>query len=573
MAIIIGTENDDNLVGTAEDDSLSGLGGNDRLEAIGGHDILEGGSGADEFVITDANTGTATLSYRTSDEGVNVAYYPSSKSFEAAGGDAQGDSVTIGNHWVTLDLIGSDHDDVITGIWGVVEGGGGADRFNTSVGTTVSYAGSDAGVTIDLEAGTGAGGDAEGDSFAGPVNVIGSSHNDHLMGSATYWNELDGAAGDDLIEGGAQGDTLSGGLGDDQLIGGGGNDTLTGGAGADLLDGGAGIWDTASYDTDTATEGVVIDLVAGTGHGGEAQGDRLVGIEVVEGSRLDDILIGDDQSNVLWGRDGDDILYGGGGDDFLYGDYLGEVPGNDILFGGAGDDNLSSRAGEDSLYGGEGDDTLSPGADADYIDGGAGNDTLRYDGESGVEVNLATGMAHGGEAEGDIFYNIENLFGTAHDDLLIGDAGRNIIRGSGGDDVVQGGDGHDVLSGGGGHDTLEGGDGNDYLRGHSNTYPRDDGPDTFLWRIFEGGAERDRVADFESGANGDRIALGAEFQEKSGIYDFEDFIAHAEETDEGLYVDFSGGRHYGYGVLIENVDLAHMSEDNVVFEDASGIYV
>ncbi|WP_404423109.1 calcium-binding protein [Thalassospira australica] len=379
---------------------------------------------------------------------------------------------------------------------------------------------------------------------------------------------ITGTEGNDSLVGSSDNDTIYGLAGDDQLYGAGRDDELTGGPGADLLDGGPGGRDSANYDTDTATEGVIVDLQDGTGHGGEAQGDRLVGIEVLEGSPFDDTLIGDDASNVLWGRGGSDLLLGGDGDDFLYGDYLGNDPGNDTLLGGAGSDTITGREGEDTLLGGDGDDMLSPGADADYVDGGAGNDTLRYNGDIGVSINLETGVFQGGEAEGDVVYDIENLYGTIHDDLLIGDAGRNVLQGHFGDDVLRGGGGHDVLHGGNGHDIIEGGDGNDFLRGNSDRYPQNDGPDTFLWRVFEGGAERDRIADFETGPDGDRLQLGSEFQEKSGIHDFADFIAHAEETDDGLYVDFSDGRPYDYGVLIENTDLADFTEDNIVFEDS-----
>src|SRR3546814_1633273 len=60
---------------------------------------------------------------------------------------------------------------------------------------------------------------------------------------------------------------------------------LDGGAGADLLDGGAGI-DRVDYGSSGA--GVVIDLADGPASGGEAAGDRLVGIEAVDGSRSEE---------------------------------------------------------------------------------------------------------------------------------------------------------------------------------------------------------------------------------------------------------------------------------------------
>src|SRR3546814_8834206 len=64
-----------------------------------------------------------------------------------------------------------------------------------------------------------------------------------------------------------------------------GNDTLIGGSGADTLIGGAGS-DTASYAGSSG--GVTVDLAAGTGSGGDAQGDTLSGIENLTGSSQGD---------------------------------------------------------------------------------------------------------------------------------------------------------------------------------------------------------------------------------------------------------------------------------------------
>ena len=62
-----------------------------------------------------------------------------------------------------------------------------------------------------------------------------------------------------------------------------GNDEFIAGAGADELRGGSGI-DIAYYDD--SEQSVLIDLAAGTGFGGIAEGDRLFGIENVGGSNL-----------------------------------------------------------------------------------------------------------------------------------------------------------------------------------------------------------------------------------------------------------------------------------------------
>ena len=102
------------------------------------------------------------------------------------------------------------------------------------------------------------------DTLSGFENLTGSAFKDTLTANGLA-NRIDGAAGNDTINGGAGNDTLQGGAD---------NDVLVGGAGADALDGGDGN-DTASYAS--ATVAVTVDLNAGTGLGGDAQGDRLTG--------------------------------------------------------------------------------------------------------------------------------------------------------------------------------------------------------------------------------------------------------------------------------------------------------
>jgi hypothetical protein len=116
---------------------------------------------------------------------------------------------------------------------------------------------------------------------------------------------------------GTSGDNVIPGTnGDDNQSGLGGNDILIGSPGADTLDGGSGT-DTADYSGSPA--GVIVDLEAGVGYGGWAEGDRLISIENVIGSSFNDTLHGTNDSNTLVGGDGDDVLQGRGGDDVLNG--------------------------------------------------------------------------------------------------------------------------------------------------------------------------------------------------------------------------------------------------------------
>lgn len=90
----------------------------------------------------------------------------------------------------------------------------------------------------------------------------------------------------------------------------------------------------------------------------------------------------------------------------------------------------------------------------DY-DGGAGLDSLDYDGSrEGVAASLFRGKGWTGDAEGDTYTNIENLFGSGFNDRLWGDNGDNLLIGGRGDDVLVGAGGNDVFHGGTGRDTV-----------------------------------------------------------------------------------------------------------------------
>ena len=344
-------------------------------------------------------------------------------------------------------LVGNAASNTLTGGAGgdVLDGGAGLDA--------ASYAGSDAGVTVNLLAGTALGGHAAGDTFTAIENVIGSTQNDDLTGD-------DGN------------NMLNGRLGNDKLDGRAANDALIGGAGADALDGGAGI-DTASYAGSAA--GVTVNLASGSALGGDATGDTLAGIENLVGSAHADTLSGNAGNNTLTGGAGGDALDGGAGNDVanystssagvtvnlltgaaLGGDAAGDtftgienVNGSahaDILTGDAGHNALTAGNGNDTLAGGGGNDTLWGGAGADALDGGAGVDGAKYGGSTaGVTVDLLGGRGSGGHAEGDTFTGIENLIGSVFADTLAGNATNNVLNGGLGNDVLTGRAGLDAF--------------------------------------------------------------------------------------------------------------------------------
>lgn len=203
-------------------------------------------------------------------------------------------------------------------------------------------------------------------------------------------------------------------------------------------------------------------------------------------------------------RDGSGI----GIDGVLFGPVAGPTQpssGNDILVGTPGADFLAGGAGNDTILGAGGDDTLTGGSGDDVIDGQAGNDTADFgDATAGVTVTLTAG---GGQATGfgtDTLNGIENLRGSAFNDVLTGDELSNILSGLAGDDRIFGNGGADQLGGGAGRDTLVGGAGDDGLFGQEGADALNGGPGAD--RLF-GGADGDSLigedgADLLNGEDG-----------------------------------------------------------------------
>ena len=455
----------ENLVGSAFNDTLTGDSGNNRIDASAGDDIVNGGAGddilngeagddiltgglGDDFI--DGGAGNDTASYADAVSGVSVNLTLATR------------QNTLGAGFDTLlsieNLIGSDHNDVLTGDGSsnrieagagddTVQGGGGNDTLLGGDGNdtlrggagddlidggngidTVDYSDAASQVAVNLgltgyQATLGAG----LDSIRNVENLIGSAFNDTLTGDANN-NRIDAGSGDDIVAGGA---------GDDVLNGEAGNDTISGGLGDDVIDGGTGN-DTASYADATSRVNVDLSLATRQNTLGGGQ-DTLLNIENLIGSSFNDDLVGDSGNNRINAGAGDDTLDGGAGDDALFGE-----AGNDMLHGGSGNDSL---------------------------DGGAGNDTATYaDATSRVAVDLALATRQDTLGAGlDTLSNIENLIGSAFDDTLAGDGGNNRIDAGAGDDTINGGAGNDVLNGEAGNDLLSGGLGDDMLDGGAGT--------------------------------------------------------------------------------------------------------
>jgi Ca2+-binding RTX toxin-like protein len=126
-------------------------------------------------------------------------------------------------------VFGETGDDTILGGAGndQLDGGDGNDTLEGAAGSdgliggagidTASYAGSAAGVSVNLATGIVSGGDAAGDTLSGIEQVMGSGFADTLTGNAGA-NMLWGMGGGDVLTGGGGADVLKGGAGDDRFV-------------------------------------------------------------------------------------------------------------------------------------------------------------------------------------------------------------------------------------------------------------------------------------------------------------------------------------------------------------------
>jgi len=614
-----GSAFNDTLIGDAGVNELEGLGGDDTLRGGAGGDRLFGGAGSDEIEYI-GSAAAVTINLATGFAGGGDANGDTLSSIEEIDGSSFGDVLT--GDGAVNDLDGLDGNDTLDGAGGndlldgganddTLRGGAGADVLNGNTGLdTATYTESSAGVVVNLVSGVGSGGNAQGDTLSAIENLTGSFFGDTLVANgvanvlngsagldtASYSSSTAGvdidlgagtaangfAAGDVLISienlvGSAFADVLEGNASANIIQGGNNDDFIVGGAGADVLDGGAGV-DKASYLSSASR--VVVDLTAGTGLFGDAQGDTLTLIEDLRGSNFNDDLTGNGNANTIFGFDGSDALIGGGGNDTLSGGLL-----SDLLLGGAGADSLqggsevdtasyfgstagvtvslatgtgsggdaqgdtlvadienvtgttfndvlTGSAGANRLDGVDGNDVLKGGAGADVLSGGADSDTASYAGSAAaVQVDLGAGTTAGGDAAGDTLLSIENLTGSSLGDTLTGTGTSNILAGGSGDDTMTGGGGDDTLTGGVGQDTLDG----------------SAGADTFAYLAFTDStvAAEDRIQVFSQSA-GDKIDLSAIDAVTGGANDAFTFIGEDafSNTAGELRFEIDNGRTF-----------------------------
>ena len=314
--VIIGNEAANSLSGAGGNDTLIGGGGGDTLSGGTGDDVMTGGDGSDIYyvdtvgdVVTETNANTATggadrvLSSINYTLGANVEYL-----FLTGAAAING----TGNELANI-IEGNNADNVI-------DGGLGADTLRGLLGNDTYVLGAD---TTDTIIDTG-GIDTITSTITRSLAGYAAIENLTLLGSAAIngtGNALDntitGNAADNTLDGGVGNDILNGGSGFNLYRGGAGNDTFNQSPNVAVSDGGR-----AEYTG--ATGPITVNLGTGGNNFGTVSGDASVGtdtlnrVDWVQGTNFNDIFVA---GNTYLASDGSTFneFTGGGGNDTITG--------------------------------------------------------------------------------------------------------------------------------------------------------------------------------------------------------------------------------------------------------------
>ncbi len=332
--------------------TIYGGGGNDTISAGNGtlsvSSSIYGGNGIDMLdysgIGQDITAGLAsgsTIEYGSAVDYVmdDMENFLSGSGADSISGSSASNSIDGGSGNDTL--LGGGGDDTLIG-------GGGADSLDGGSGIdSVSYASANSGAIIDLTDSINNAGSAAGDELLNIENIIGSSFADDITGDNL----------DNLIEGLA---------------------------GADTIDGGSGN-DTVSYAQSLSAVNIDIGST-GAQSGGDAQGDILLNIESIIGSRFDDVIKTSASGNDIDAGYGDDII---------------------------------------TLYG-----TIT----AHNIDGGSGNDTLILDLAASIDMddlasiasNIETIDLNGNDMIDVYGYNVDSITDSSNELIIKGQGNETI---------------------------------------------------------------------------------------------------------------------------------------------------
>ena len=625
VELTLGTDamNIERVIGTDEDDSITGA---DAVGNVGdaGYmpmpEEIEGGDGGDTLV---GGSGPGdTVSYESSDRRVRVDLGDGSDDDDTgssnSGGHATGDTISGFEN-----IKGSAHGDVLTALaagdstlWGLggddslvgvagndtIEGGAGADELDggltrataddeTTANTqanTLSYAGSDAGVTINLARASASGGHADGDEIETYELTLGEDTEDETEIDVSTFVNVTGSMHGDSLTGDMFDNHLAGGAGDDRLSGGAGADVLAGGPGADRLDGGEDPRERDNIipaidlnddgDTDDegeaqrdasedwaayrgATEGVTVNLNTGMGTGGDAMGDTLRNIELIWGS------MATDSGDTFIASEGADYIHGDGGSDTV--SYEASKHGVTVTLPTTDDGSqfTFTAAADPNGTPGDGDETpemvvFDAATEAEVMNwrGTSESPTLQTTAQRAPD---ATNPGAGGTylvreddeepatkdyAEGDILASIENVTGSRGVDTITGDGVRNVIKGGGGNDTLNGGAENDKLYGEAGNDVLGARDTNS-----DGTIDLTEIGDDML----NGGTGNDTL---NGGAGDDTLVGGAGDDDLTGGAGTDTFVFAPGNGDDVITADFTSATgtitSFSSTATVDKIDLS-----------------
>ena len=416
----------DALTGNAQDNWLRGRAGNDTIDGGGGSDTLNHAT-ASSAVSADLNSGTVSDGEGGTDRVSNIE--------NIVGGDYN--DTLRGSAGPNL-LDGADGDDTLIGREGndTLIGGGG---FNYA---DYSYLA-----------------DANGYSFVrtgSNITVTGRLANSGYTetDSLSLVDRFYASNGPDSIT-----DLYAGQNGFFQ--GRGGNDTITGNIeDVDL----AVYWDRASNIRVHANLASGIVSISDSNDAQYSETDTLVTINGVFGGAGNDTLTGNSLGNYFSGREGNDSIDGGAGADMAGFNIakqainvrMAEAGLTFTVDDGSGVDtliNIEAIDGtnyDDTIVGNSSDNALRGRNGFDLLDGGAGTDYADYfRSPDGVSITLAESgstVAYDGWGSFDLLTNIEGLYGTDSNDLLVGNSQNNVFRGRVGNDTIDGLGGSDRVS-------------------------------------------------------------------------------------------------------------------------------
>jgi Ca2+-binding RTX toxin-like protein len=447
-------------LGSNGNDTLTGTGRGETLTGTIGNDVLNGGAAAFN-----------TLSYFSFTTPISVTLTGVASGTVVKNGGAQGtDSFTN---------------------FQAISGGSGNDSFSTA-GLTLNpfFSG---GLQPNGGNDTVTGGfttQDDGSSFANAVVIYQSATAAPASINLATGTATDGLGGTDTLINIRR--LALTGSGNDSVTGSAFSDDVSSSAnGSRNLDLGAGTgdrWQMASNSRDAQFGSAInrVEVELGTGSsGGEFSGvarkytltsgawtlsgtDVLRGVEQVNGSIGNDLIIGSDAANRFFGGEGNDTINGGLGldlvmhDSFTGGSSLAEMGVTVNLTTGIATDAwgfTDTLISIENVNGTKQADDLTGVAIADtrtFLRGLTSNDVLRaptvdtlitadYRGDrDAVTVNLGTGLATDGWGDTDRLVNIQSVIGSRFTDHITGGARNDLLEGGAGDDSLIGGAGTDI---------------------------------------------------------------------------------------------------------------------------------